>query len=342
MKAMILEQVGLMIGNPHPLRLVTLPDPEPASGEVLIRISTCGICHTEIDEIEGRAHPSHLPIILGHQIVGKIAGYGSGTIRFAIGDRVGVAWIFSGCGNCIYCLSGQENLCSQFKGTGKDANGGYAQYMVVNENYAYPIPETLSDSSAAPMLCAGAIGYRSLRLADTSEGKSLGLMGFGSSAHLVLKLVRSILPTTDVYVFSRNPAERVFAIHLGAIWAGDITDKAPRKLDAIIDTTPAWKPVVEALDNLLPAGRLIINAIRKEDSDKDYLENLNYPIHLWQEKVIKTVANVTRQDVIDFLNIAADADITPDVQEYSLADANQALLELKQGGIQGAKVLRIE
>ena len=228
-----------------------------------------------------------------------------------------------------------------FKATGRDANGGYAQYMTVLAAFVHPIPETLSDTEAAPLLCAGAIGYRSLRLATIHDGQSLGLTGFGGSNHLVLKMAKHMYPNTDVFVFTRNPEEQEFARSLGATWAGGIEDASPQKLDAIIDTTPVWKPVVEALRNLDNGGRLVVNAIRKEDVDKEYLLKLDYPSHLWMEKEIKSVANVTRRDVREFLELAGEAGIRPEYQEYALEDANQALVELRQGKIRGAKVLRL-
>jgi len=285
--------------------------------------------------------PPHLPLVLGHQVVGKDEAVGSNANAFKVGERVGVAWIYSACGKCKFCLSGSENLCPDFKATGRDANGGYAQYMSVGEDFAYPIPAGLSDAEAAPLLCAGAIGYRSLRLTNLKDGQSLGLTGFGASAHLVLKMVKHRCPNAKVFVFSRSPQEREFARQLGAAWAGAIDAASPQKLDAIIDTTPAWKPVVEALKNLEAGGRLVINAIRKEAADKDYLLKLDYPSHLWQEKEIKSVANVSRQDVSEFLSLAAEAGIKPEYQEYLLEEANQALGELKRGEIRGAKVLRI-
>jgi propanol-preferring alcohol dehydrogenase len=213
--------------------------------------------------------------------------------------------------------------------------------MTVPADFAHPIPDSLTDSEAAPLLCAGAIGYRSLRLANIHDGQSLGLTGFGGSNHLVLKLAKHMYPHTDIFVFSRNPEEQEFARSLGAAWAGEIEATAPQKLDAIIDTTPVWKPVVEALRNLNNGGRLVVNAIRKEDRDKNYLLKLDYPSHLWMEKEIKSVANVTRQDVRTFLSLAAEAGIRPEIQEYPLEAANQALVELRQGKIRGAKVLRI-
>jgi alcohol dehydrogenase, propanol-preferring len=335
MKAMVLHELGKMKSNPDPLSLEQVPKPTPGEGEVLVKVSACGVCHTELDEIEGRTPPPNLPVILGHQVVGTIE---EGPNK---GQRVGVPWIFSACGECEHCKAGEENLCDQLRATGRDADGGYAQYMIAHADFINPIPKALTDSEAAPLLCAGAIGYRSLRLANIHDGQSLGLTGFGGSNHLVLKMARHMYPNTDIFVFSRNPEEQEFARSLGAAWAGEIEATSPQKLDAIIDTTPVWKPVVEALRNLDSGGRLVINAIRKEDVDKEYLLKLDYPSHLWMEKEIKSVANVTRRDVRECLKLAAEAGIRPDFQEYALKDANQALLELRQGKIRGAKVLKI-
>lgn len=335
MKAMILNELGELKTNPTPLSLDQVPDPTPGENEVLIKVSACGVCHTELDEIEGRTPPPELPVILGHQVVGTIE---EGENK---GQRVGVAWIYSACGECHHCKAGEENLCNQFQATGRDANGGYAEYMTAPAGFVNPIPDPLSDAEAAPLLCAGAIGYRSLRLADIHDGQSLGLTGFGGSNHLVLKMAKHMYPNTDIFVFTRNPDEREFARSLGAVWAGEIEATSPQKLDAIIDTTPVWKPIVEALRNLDNGGRLVINAIRKEDVDQDYLLKLDYPSHLWMEKEIKSVANVTRKDVRECLKLAVEAGIRPDYQEYALEDANQALLELRQGKIRGAKVLNI-
>ncbi len=339
MKAMILKQLGDIRKNRSPLVLMDWPDPSPGPGELLIKVSACGVCHTELDEIEGRTPPPRLPIILGHQVVGRVAGSGAGAVRFTINDRVGVAWIYSACGKCSFCLSGNENLCDQFKATGRDAHGGYAEYLTVPETFAYPIPETFSDVEAAPLLCAGAIGYRSLRLTGIRDGQNLGLVGFGASAHLVLKMVRQAYPKTKVFVFARTDKEKNFARELGAVWAGGIDEQCPEKLQAAIDTTPAWKPILEALKNLAPGGRLVVNAIRKEEADKNELLKLDYPQHLWLEKEIKSVANVTRKDVEEFLSLAAAIPLRPEVQEYKLEEANTALLELKERKIRGAKVL---
>lgn len=341
MKAMLLNELGEMKSNPNPLSLEDVPEPTPGEGEVLIKVAACGVCHTELDEIEARTPPPELPVILGHQVVGTVEQVGQ-VSHVKVGDRVGVAWIYSACGECEHCKAGEENLCDQFQATGRDADGGYAQYMTAPTDFTNPIPELLEDAEAAPLLCAGAIGYRSLRLANIHDGQSLGLTGFGGSNHLVLKMAKHKYPNSDIFVFTRNPDEREFARSLGAVWAGEIEATSPQKLDAIIDTTPVWKPIVEALRNLDSGGRLVVNAIRKEDVDKDYLLKLDYPSHLWMEKEIKSVANVTRKDVRECLKLAAEAGIRPDYQEYALEDANQALQELRQGKIRGAKVLAIE
>ncbi|MGZ8945908.1 MAG: zinc-dependent alcohol dehydrogenase family protein [Methylococcaceae bacterium] len=341
MKAMVLKKLCNLKENQTPLELMELPVPVPGDTEILLKVSACGVCHTELDEIEGRTPPRQLPIVLGHQVVGRVEAVGSKVSEIKIGNRVGVAWIFSACGACKFCLAGNENLCQSFEATGRDANGGYAQYMTVAENFAYEIPEVFSDVQAAPLLCAGAIGYRSLRLTGLKNGQRLGLTGFGASAHLVLKMVKYRYPNTEVYVFARSAGERTFAMELGAVWAGDTSEHAPHKLDSIIDTTPAWEPVVEALENLESGGRLVINAIRKE-GDKHSLLKLDYPVHFWQEKEIKSVANITRSDVKEFLNLATEMNLKPEVQVFSLEQANEALLELKTGRIRGAKVLKIE
>lgn len=342
MKAMVLNKICSLKENKNPLKLMDLPDPVPGEKEILVKVSACGVCHTELDEIEGRTPPPHFPIVLGHQVVGTVDDKGRNANKFNTGDRVGIAWIYSACGRCTYCVEGNENLCKKFKATGRDANGGYAQYMTVLEDFAYSIPDIFTDSQAAPLLCAGAIGFRSLRLTNISDGQNLGLTGFGASAHLVLKMTRHKYPSTKVFVFARSESERDFAIELGAVWAGDTEEESPEKLDSVIDTTPAWKPVVEALKNLKGGGRLVINAIRKEERDKDYLLKLDYPEHLWLEKEIKSVANVDRKDVSGFIELAAEIPIKPEVQEFYLEEANTALLELKERKIRGAKVLMID
>jgi len=341
MKAMILNALADLSKETDPLQFSILPDPVPGPREVLLKVSACGVCHTELDEIEGRTPPPHLPVVLGHQVVGVVAARGERVSEFKKGDRVGVAWIFSSCGTCSYCREGNENLCSEFRATGRDVHGGYAEYMVAPADSAFQIPDLFSDTEAAPLLCAGAIGYRSLKLSGIRNGQSLGLTGFGASAHLVLKMARHRFPRTQVYVFARSKPEQDFAMELGASWAGGTEDIPDILLDAVIDTTPVWKPVVAALKILKPGGRLVINAIRKEELDKNHLLKLDYPEHLWMEKEIKSVANVARSDVREFLELAAEIPIKPECQVYALENANTALLELKNRKIRGAKVLMI-
>lgn len=341
MKAMVLRSTTDLSHNKSPLEIVNINKPVPSDNEILVKVSVCGVCHTELDEIEGRVHISQFPMILGHQIVGIVEEVGTSSGKFTKGQRVGVAWINSSCGNCAFCKAGNDNLCKEFKATGRDIYGGYAEYIAVNEQYAYSIPDVFSDSEAAPLLCAGAIGYRSLRLTNLIDSQNLGLTGFGASGHLVLKMVKYMFPNSDIYVFARSEKEREFSKELGALWAGDTQDVPPSKLDAIIDTTPVWKPVVEALKNLNPSGRLVINAIRKEEIDKIELMNLDYARDLWMEKEIKSVANISRNDVIEFLELASKIPIKPEVQEYVFEEANQALVDLKEGRIKGAKVLVI-
>jgi propanol-preferring alcohol dehydrogenase len=341
MKAMVLRRLGRLSKETDPLEYDELPDPVPAPGEVLIHVSVCGVCHTELDEIEARLSPPRLPVVLGHQVVGRIGALGPGVQDVRPGTRVGVAWIHSSCGSCAYCLSGRENLCPDFRATGKDVNGGYATLMTAPRAFVYPIPEVFSDAEAAPLLCAGAIGFRSLRLSGMENTRVLGLTGFGASAHLVLKAARHLYPDSPIAVFSRSPAEQEFARELGAAWAGPIGAHAPWPIDCMIDTTPAWKPIVEALGALAPGGRLVINAIRKERADQDALLGLEYAEHLWMERQITSVANVAREDVRGFLELASRIPIRPEVQLFPLQEANSALRELATRKIRGAKVLDI-
>jgi propanol-preferring alcohol dehydrogenase len=335
MRAMVLPRIVSLSKTDSPLELVDLRIPQPGAGEVRIRVAACGVCHTELDEIEGRTPPPKLPVVLGHEVVGHIDLLGDGVVHRVLGERVGVGWIYSSTGET------DENLSCDFRATGRDANGGYAEYMTIPEDYCYPIPDQFSDPEAAPLLCAGAVGYRALRLTGLEDGQLLGLTGFGGSAHLVLQTARHKYPNSKIFVFARDPESRDFALSLGAVWAGHTDDRAPELLDAIIDTTPAWRPVVRAMANLCPGGRLVVNAIRKEDSDKDYLLELIYHEHLWMEREIKTVANVTHFDIREFLPLAAEIPICPEITTYRLEHANQALVDLKHGSVKGAKVLLI-
>ena len=332
MKAQILKQVAPV--ESRPLELVDLPVPQPGPGEILVKVSACGVCHTELDEIEGRVQVK-LPIVPGHEIVGRVESLGPGATKFKTGDRVGIAWIHSACGKCRFCLKGQENLCAQFQGTGCQADGGYAEYTVVSEHFAYPIPARFTDAQAAPLLCAGAVGFRSLRLTGIKSGQTLGLFGFGASAHIVIQVARYW--GCQVFVFTRSEEHRSLARKLGASWTGGTEDQPPQKLQCAIDFTPVGETVPSALRVLEKAGRLVIAVIRKRNP----IPPLDYAQLLWDEKEIKSVANITRKDVRDFLPVAAEIPIIPEVQEFSLEQANEALVLLKQGKMQGGAVLRM-
>jgi propanol-preferring alcohol dehydrogenase len=337
MRAMVLGRISSV--EEKPLKLVNLPKPIPGRDQIVVKVSACGVCHTELDEIEGRVAPSQFPMILGHEIVGRVESLGSAAKRFRKGDRVGIAWINWACGKCSFCLNGGENLCDTAKWTGKDADGGYAEYTVVSEDFAYPIPEKFSDVEAAPLLCAGVIGYRALRLSGMEDGKVLGLYGFGASAHIVIQVAKHKYPDGKVFVFTRPKQEehQDLARKLGADWIGATGDTPPKKLDCAIDFTPVGEPVRKALRNLQKGGRVVINAIRKTT----LIPELDYTEHLWYEKEVKSVANVTRRDAEEFLPLAAEIPIIPETREFKLEEANEALLLLKEGKIRGAGVLKI-
>ncbi|MBT8049508.1 MAG: zinc-dependent alcohol dehydrogenase family protein [Xanthomonadales bacterium] len=341
MRAMRIHRLGSVSPGSRPLEADRVPIPVPGDSDLLIRVRACGVCHTELDEIEGRTPPPKLPMIPGHQVIGTVEDQGAACRLGLLGQRVGVAWIHSACGKCSWCLSGRENLCPDFIACGRDAPGGYAEFMVVPEAFAYPIPDQLGDLEATPLLCAGAVGYRALSLCRLENGQKLGLTGFGASGHLVLQMARHLYPDSPVFVFARSEKERDFAMTLGASWAGDTIDKPVTGLDAIIDTTPAWLPVLSAMEALLPGGHLVINAIQKESGDQNLMATLDYDRHLWREKSLSTVANVTRRDVSECLRLASEIPLQPRVTAYGLEEANQALLELKQGHIRGAKALSV-
>lgn len=319
-----------------------VPAPLPGPGEVRVRVRYCGVCRTDLDLVEGRLAAREYPLIPGHQVVGRIDAIGSKGNRFREGDRVGVAWIHSACGGCRWCTAGQENLCPKFCATGCDAPGGFAEWLTVPTDFVHPLPQEIGDAEAAPLLCAGAIGWRSLRLTNLQDGEPLGLTGFGASAHLVLQLARHRFPRSPVFVFARSGTERAFARELGAAWVGDTDDGPPEALSAIIDTTPAWHPVIEALRRLAPGGRLVINAIRKSSRDQGELTRLDYAQHLWNEREVKSVANVTRQDVREMLAASAELRLRPTIQIHPLREANSALQAIAAGGLRGAHVLELE
>jgi len=332
MKAMVLREISPV--EKEPLRMADLPKPVPGPKQILVRVSSCGVCHTELDEIEGRVQ-TRLPVVLGHEIVGRVENSGPGTATFKAGDRVGIAWINSACGKCHFCREGSENLCPEFKGTGCHADGGYAQYAAISEDFAYWVPERFSDSEATPLLCAGAIGYRDLRLSGIGKGQALGLFGFGASAHIVIQVARYW--GCEIFVFTRSEAHRHLAKKLGALWTGSPEDPPPKKMNSAIDFTPVGETVVHALKALEKGGRLVIAVIRKRNP----IPPLDYASLLWDEREIKSVANITRKDVQEFLPLAAEIPILPEIQEFQLGEANRALILLKQGKIQGAAALRM-
>jgi propanol-preferring alcohol dehydrogenase len=340
MRAMVFR--GTTPGHAGTLEPAELPAPTPRAGELLVRVTVCGVCRTDLDVVDGRLAPASLPRIPGHQVVGRVAALGGGVDDVRVGDRVGVAWIHWACGECRWCREGRENLCPRFVSTGCDRDGGYAELLTVPAAFAHPIPDALDDLSAAPLLCAGAIGWRALRSTGIADGEPLGLTGFGASAHLVLQLARHRLPHSPIYVFARHFEERNFALELGASWAGASDERPPQRLAAIIDTTPAWTPVVDALGQLASGGRLVINAIAKQRADQDALLRLDYTTHLWMEREICSVANVTRADVRETLAAAVELGLQPTVEELPVERAGEALDALRRGErVRGARVLRV-
>ena len=335
MKAMILNKQSPI--EEKPLEPADLPVPTPDDNQILVKVSVCGACHTDLDEAEGRLRPTKSPIVPGHQVVGKVTDKGKAVTKFKIGDRVGITWLYSACGKCDFCQTGNENLCNQAKWTGKDADGGYAEFAVIGENFAYPIPEQFTDSQAAPLLCAGVIGYRTLRLADITNGQKIGLFGFGASAHIVIQIIKHKFPNSPVYVFTKTAKHAELAKSLGAVWTGRSGDRPPEKLNKIMDFTPVGECVRDALSVLERGGRLIINAIRKETP----VPPLEYAEYLWLEKEIKSVANVTRQDAEEFLPLAARIPIAPTIEEFPLSQANEVLYSIKNSKLRAAAVLRV-
>jgi propanol-preferring alcohol dehydrogenase len=335
MKAMVLKKQAPI--DKKPLELLDLPDPAASDNEILVKVSVCGACHTDLDEVEGRLNPPITPIVPGHQIVGKVADKGKRVTKFNIGDRVGITWLHSCCDRCDFCKTGKENLCKLAKWTGLDANGGYAEYTVIQEDFAYAVPEDFSDSRTAPLLCAGVIGYRTLRLADVTDGQTIGLFGFGASAHIVVQIIKHKFPRSPVYVFTKTAEHAELAKTLGAVWTGRSGDRPPEKLKKIMDFTPVGQCVRDALAVLERGGRLVINAIRKETP----VPPLEYAEYLWLEKEIKSVANVTRRDAEEFLPLAAQIPVVPTVQQFPLNQANEVLHAIKNSRLRAAAVLNI-
>ncbi len=321
----------------NPLRMAETPIPRPRETQILVKVTLCGACHTDLDEAEGRLAPPNLPITPGHQVVGTVVDRGKSAQMHDIGQRVGITWLYHACGTCEFCKSGSENLCAQAKWTGKDANGGYAEYMAIDEKFAYSLPDTFTDTQAGPLLCAGVIGYRTLRLAQVQDGQTIGLFGFGACAHILIQVIKHRFANSPVFVFTKTEHHAQLARELGAHWTGRSSDTPPAKLDRAMDFTPVGICVKDALAALKRGGRLIINAIRKETP----VPELEYDKYLWLEKEIKSVANVTRRDAIEFLPIAAEIPIRPTVEEFPLEDANEVLKRIKHSQLRAAAVLRI-
>jgi alcohol dehydrogenase, propanol-preferring len=332
MKAMVLRAFGDIRENP--LVLSAIPRPEPGPGEVLIKINYCGVCHTDLHTVEGELPEVRLPIVPGHQVVGIVEEPGEGATRFKPGDRVGAAWLYSTCGHCRFCLSGRENLCETARFTGYHANGGYAEHIVVPERFAYPIPGVFRDEEAAPLLCAGIIGYRALKLSGLKPGGRLGLFGFGASAHVAIQVARHW--GSDVYVFSRSEEHRALALKLGAAWAGRAEDEPSAKLESAIIFAPAGGLVPEALLKLDRGGTLALAGIFMSP-----IPELDYGKYIYQERTLRSVANATRKDGEELLQIAAQIPIRTTTQIFSLEEANRVLGLLKAGRISGAAVLRV-
>jgi propanol-preferring alcohol dehydrogenase len=332
MRAMVLEQPGPAASSP--LVPVERPLPEPGEGELRLAIAACGVCRTDLQICEGDLAARHLPIVPGHQVVGLVSALGQGVAGWAIGDRAGVTWLAGTDGTCRFCVTGRENLCAAATFTGWDRDGGYAEAMVVRADVAVPLPSAYPDLAAAPLLCGGVIGYRSLRVAGlgpSSAGARLGLYGFGASARLALQVARAW--GVDVYVATRTPSERERALELGAAWAGGIDDRPPVPLDAAVTFAPVGSVVASALRALDRGGVVAINAIHL-----DRVPELPYD-DLWWERSIRSVANVTRADAREFLDLAARIGITTDIETHSLADANVALARLAAGQVAGTAVL---
>jgi len=331
MKAMVVTTPAPI--EQKPLELVELPIPPPGPGEILVRITACGVCRTDLHVVEGDLPPVRPRVVPGHQVVGRVEACGGGATRFRLGERVGIAWLRQTCGTCAYCASGRENLCPEARFTGYHADGGYAEFAVVPERFAYRIPEPVGDAEATPLLCAGIIGYRALRRAEVRPGCRLGLYGFGSSAHIAIQVARHW--RCEVYVMTRDEKHRELARQLGAVWVGSAREKPPVPLDSAILFAPAGELVPPALEALDRGGTLAIAGIYLTD-----VPTLNYERHLFYEKNLRSVTANTRSDGEELLAIAAEIPIRPHTEVFPLEDANEVLRRLKVDGLQGTGVLR--
>lgn len=332
MIAMQLVQQSLVENNP--LEVVELPKPKPATGQVRVRVMACGVCHTDLHLVEGDIHPKQLPIIPGHQVAGVVDAIGRGVYNLNVGNRVGVPWLYGACGTCEYCLRGEENLCAKARFTGFHVNGGFSEYMLADARYVLPMPDLFGYEHAAPLLCAGIIGYRSLRRVGLQPGERLGLVGFGASAHLAIQIAQYW--GCEVYVFTRSEEHRRHAMELGAVWSGGIEDTFPKLLDRAVIFAPAGNLVPTTLERLRPGGSLVINAIYMSP-----IPLMEYRL-IYSERILSSVANATYRDGLEFLQLAEKIPIHTSVSVYPLEDANRALLDLKYSRINGEAVLVIQ
>ncbi|HEC79440.1 MAG TPA: zinc-binding alcohol dehydrogenase family protein [candidate division WOR-3 bacterium] len=332
MKAIILTKQAQLENNP--LELKEVPIPEPADDEIRIKIDVCGACRTDLHIVEGELPPHKMPVIIGHQIIGRIDKTGKDVTRWRIGERVGVPWLYKTCGECKYCRNGKENLCEKAMFTGYDADGGFAEYTVVHQDFAYLLPQNYSDSEAAPLLCAGVIGYQAFQATGMKNKGKLGLFGFGSSAHIIIQVAVHL--GLDVYVVSRTDKELELARNLGAKWTGHIDDDMGTLLDAGIVFAPSGELLVAALDKIDKGGTLVSAGIYTTP-----LPGFDYS-RIWPEKCLCSIANTTRKNVMAFLKIASEFKIKTRINEYELKDAQQALLNIKNSRVSGSTVLKIQ
>ena len=316
-----------------PLVLEERPSPEPGEGAVRVRVHACGCCRTDLHVCEGDLELTHLPIVPGHQVVGIVDAVGEGCTRLAVGDRVGVAWLHETCGRCQFCRRGEENLCEQARFTGWTADGGYADALLVPEDFAIMLPDTLDDLSVAPLLCAGVIGYRALRRAEVAPGERVALLGFGASAHLALQVLRHW--GCDVVVLTRGERHRELARELGATWVGHAAELPPATCDRAVVFAPAGELVPVALQAVRPGGTVSLAGIHMSP-----IPSFDYAL-LWRERSLRSVANMTRRDAEEFMALAAEADVRAEVETFPLERANDALEAIKRDDVRGAAVLQI-
>jgi propanol-preferring alcohol dehydrogenase len=318
----------------EPLALEQVPPPEPSRGEVLIQVTACGVCHTDLHTVEGDLALPRLPLIPGHQVIGRVVKSGSGATRFAEGDRVGVTWFHASCGACTFCREQRENLCLSARFTGLHADGGYAEFMVVPEDSAFPVPEVFSDAEATPLLCGGVIGYRAMRLSTIQPEGRLGLYGFGNSAHIVIQL--AVHMGCRVYVFTRSKKHQELATHLGAVWVGTAEEKAPEPMDASIIFAPAGALVPAALGALERGGTLALAGITMTP-----IPQMDYEL-IYGERTVRSVANTTRKDAEELLRLAGEIPVRSVVETFPLEEANRVLLMMKQSALRAGAALLME